>query len=84
MGLAKQGGPLLEKLGIDRLSELTIDADKNWQAMGISNIRELAAGMIKGNMLTHDGAVIDILTPGSPGLILTSDGPGNPLVWGHP
>lgn len=83
MGLAKQGGVLLEKLGLDRLSQLTIDADKDWQVRGISNIRELAAGMNMGDMLSHDGTVIDILTPGDPGLMLTSDGPGNPLTWRH-
>lgn len=75
---------LLIKGGITRLSELTIDADKNWQAQGISNIEELVVGMNMGDFLTHDGAVIVIITPGPPGMILTSNGPGNPIIWGHP
>ncbi len=83
MGMAKRGGNLLEKPGITRLSELEIDADKDWQAMGITNIRELVAGMNMGDMLTHDDTGIVILTPGDPGLMLTTDGPGNPLAWRH-
>ena len=33
---------LLTKAGITKLSELQVDADKNWQGCGISNLKELA------------------------------------------
>ncbi len=84
MGLKRMGGPLLERTGITRLSELIIDADKNWQAQGISNIEELAAAMDIGDLLSHNGAVIVRLVPGAPGTLLTSAGAGNPLTWSHP
>jgi hypothetical protein len=84
MGLAKAGGALLEKLGITQLSALIIDADKDWQAMGISSIREVAAGMQKGDLALFDGAGIVILSPGPIGTILTTQGLGALPIWSHP
>ena len=37
--------------GITKLSELTIDADKDWQQKGITNIKEIASSMAQGDMV---------------------------------
>jgi len=82
MGLLNCGGALLIKLpgGITKLSELTIDADKDWQGFGIFNIKEVAAAMAKGD-LAIGGSIVK-LTPGAVGLPLTSAGAGNTPTWG--
>lgn len=81
MGLLKNGGALLIKLGVTKLSELTIDADKDWAGMGISNLLELAATMQKGDMLVRsDGAIVKI-TPGGAGTRFTTQGPGALPTW---
>jgi len=75
---------LLTKGGITRLSELTIDADKNWQAMGVSNVKELAAGMARGDLLARGLSIIQRLQPGTPGYVLTSAGPLHVPSWQPP
>ena len=60
--------------GITKLSELIIDADKVWADKGISSIKELAAGMVKGDILVHDGTRIARLAAGIPNTVLTSGG----------
>ena len=55
---------LLLKGGISKLSELEIDADKDWQTKGISNIREIVQGMGIGDAVQHDGARLVKLSPG--------------------
>ncbi len=66
------------------LSELDIDADKDWQGFGIINLKELAAGMRKGDIIAHDGAKMVKLSPGNIGDELTSDGPGLSIAWKAP
>ena len=44
-------GCFLMKGGITKLSELEIDADKDWQGHGVTNIAHLAAGMTKGSLV---------------------------------
>ncbi len=75
---------LLIKGGITRLSELIIDADKDWLTFGISNIEEAAAGMQKGDMAIFNGAGIVIFSPGPIGTILTTQGLGALPIWSHP
>ena len=41
--------------GIGKLSELTIDADKDWQQREISNLKAVAEGMVQGD-ITYRGA----------------------------
>jgi len=41
MGLAKRGGALLERMP-KKLSELPIDAEKDWETFGITNLKELS------------------------------------------
>ncbi len=72
---------LLTKGGITRLSELTIDADKNWQAQGITNIKELALAMAQGDIVVRGPAVMQRLAPGVLGYVLTSAGPGHMPSW---
>lgn len=75
---------LLIKGGITRLSELIIDADKNWQAMGISNLEELALGMTKGDFAVKGDAVLQRLQPTTIGYVLTSAGPLHIPSWQPP
>jgi len=77
MSLLVKGG------GITKLSEIIIDADKDWQAMGISNIKEVAAAMPTGNMISHSGAVVVALSPGPVGTHLTTQGIGADPTWSH-
>jgi len=72
---------LLIKGGITKLSELTIDADKDWQAKGISNLEEVALGMTKGDFGVRGDVILKRLQPGSIGYILTSAGPLHIPSW---
>lgn len=72
---------LLLKGGISRLSELEIDSDKDWQGKGINNIKQVAAGMAIGDIIQHNGAILESFTPGAANLVLTSQGAGNKLSW---
>lgn len=67
--------------GIKRLSQLTIDADKNWAAKGISNIKEVVSGMTKGDLAVRGNTVLARITPGPSGYILTSVGALQIPVW---
>ena len=77
-------GNLLLK-GISRLSQLTIDADKDWTSHGLSSIKELATGMKAGDMLIKGaGGLIKIISPMSSGDELTSNGPDAEIAWKPP
>lgn len=67
--------------GITKLSQLTIDADKDWQLKGISNIKELALAMVRGDLLVHDGVRIIRFPASVANLVLTSTGPLSMLQW---
>ena len=77
-------GCLLMKGGITRLSELEIDADKNWQSYGITNVAHLASGMTRGSLLVHNGTVLVAVPAGTIGDELTSNGPGHMPDWKAP
>lgn len=69
--------------GIKNLSQLTIDADKNWQAKGISNIKEIVLGMGVGDIAYHDGTKLVKLQPGMViGSELVTLGPGHNPYYG--
>ena len=72
----------IKSTGITKLSELEIDADKDWQLKGITNIKEVAAGMAAGHVIQHDGMKLVTLAPGVEGHVLTSRGPGRLVYWG--
>lgn len=67
--------------GITRLSELDIDADKDWNARGITNIRQLAPLMSKGDLLQRGDLVIQRIPAGPDGYVITSQGPGKLVTW---
>jgi hypothetical protein len=68
--------------GITKLSQLLIDADKNWQTKGISNLKELALGMIQGDLVVRGGGGVLVRLPaGVANLVLTSGGPGVIPSW---
>lgn len=71
-------------VGITKLSEMEIDADKVWEAFGITNLKELAAGMSKADMLFFDGVRLVKITPGPIGTILTTNDMGNDPTWEYP
>ncbi|MBA7710539.1 hypothetical protein ES703_119482 [subsurface metagenome] len=75
---------LLLKGGISKLSELEIDADKDWDGKGINNLKELALSMTKGDILFRQGDVLVKLSPGPIGDELTSGGPGAAVKWKVP
>ncbi|MDD5510854.1 MAG: hypothetical protein PHI12_08590 [Dehalococcoidales bacterium] len=68
--------------GVTAISGLTIDADKGWAAKGISNIKEVVAGMAEGDMIYHDGTRIVKITPGVINSELITKGPTWPPIWG--
>ena len=70
------------KPGITSLSELIIDANKDWEAKGISNIKELAAAMACGDMNYRGSDIMEKLTAGFGGQFLRTMGPCQPPEWG--
>jgi len=56
----------------EALSALVIDIDKDWNGMAVSNLKELAAGMSKGDVLYQDGTRLIKLSPTGIGDELTS------------
>jgi len=70
--------------GWNKLSEFDIDADKDWDAKGILNLKELALGMTKGDIFFRQGGVLIKISPGPIGHELTTHGPGQPIDWEPP
>ncbi len=75
---------LIMPKSVANLSELEIDVDKDWQGFGITNLKELASGMQKGDTLTHDGNMLVNLSPTNIGDELTSGGTGQHITWQAP
>jgi hypothetical protein len=69
---------------VANLSELEIDVDKDWQGFGISNVKELDAGMHKGDIVVHDGTKLVKVSPTNIGDELTSGGTGQHTTWQAP
>ncbi len=68
--------------GINKLSQLGIDVDKDWNSKGITNIKELAASMTTGDLLVRGaGGILVRLPPDTANLVLTSGGPGVLPSW---
>ncbi|MBA7645510.1 hypothetical protein ES703_53268 [subsurface metagenome] len=70
--------------GITKISELEIDADKDWQGKGISNIKEIAEAMATGQIAQFDGTRLAKLLAGIENNVLTSQGLGHLVVWATP
>jgi len=71
----------LAAAGITKLSELIIDADKNWQVKGITNLKEVATAMAKGDLAMRNNLILARFAPGPIGYVLISGGPGHLLTW---
>ena len=72
---------LIKIKGITKLSELEIDADKDWQAKGITNLKQVAELMSKGDIVVRDTSILVRLPPGPEDYCLTSAGPGKIPSW---
>lgn len=72
---------LLVKGGITKLSELEIDANKDWLVKGIHNIKEIAAAMAKGDLPVRGASAMSKILPGTISYVLTSAGPLHIPVW---
>ncbi len=71
--------------GVTALSGLTIDADKDWSVMGISNIERVTAAPTRGDLTQKGGGGIMVnLTPGPIGYVITSHGAGNIVSFDPP
>ncbi|MFH1087055.1 MAG: hypothetical protein V1737_00535 [Chloroflexota bacterium] len=69
--------------GIARLSQLEIDADKDWQAREITNLKTIAGAMGHGDIAFRGVGVLEKLTAdaGKGYSFLRSRGPGLSPVW---
>lgn len=77
-------GSLFTK-GISKLSELTIDADKDMSGRGVYNLKELAPSMQKGDIIYKGaGGVLVKLSPGPIGYELTCHNPNHEISWEAP
>ena len=68
--------------GGSRLSELLIDTDKDMGGFGLTNIKEVAAGMAVGDTIFRDGTGIQKLSPGPLSSALVTRGPGHDPFYG--
>lgn len=74
---------LIKPRAAKKLSELEIDTDKDWGGFGITNVKELAASMARGDILFFDGARLAKLAPDSIGTMLTTHDFGNDPTWSY-
>jgi hypothetical protein len=68
------------------ISQVEIDADKVWEDIlgtphGISRLKEVVLGMIKGDLAVRGNTVLQRLAAGPISFILTSAGEGHIPVW---
>ena len=69
--------------GINKLSQLEIDTNKDWQSREIANLKAIAAGMAHGDVVFRGGSILERLTAdaGKGYSFLRSRGPGLSPVW---
>ncbi len=68
--------------GVSKLSELEIDTDKNMNNFGLTNLKEVVVGMGVGDIIFHDGAGIQKLSPGPNSSSLITRGSGHNPYYG--
>jgi hypothetical protein len=73
---------LIKPNAVSRLSQLTIDADKDWGGKAITNLKGLAAGMTQGDLFFRGPTAIQRLAPGIAGQFLITRGAGANPEWG--
>lgn len=69
--------------GVSKLSQIEIDADKDWRGKGITNLQQIAAAMSQGDVAFRGAGVVEKLTAdGGKGYnFLRSRGPNLSPVW---
>jgi hypothetical protein len=69
--------------GINKLSQLEIDTNKDWRSREIANLKAIAAGMAHGDVAFRGGSILERLTAdaGKGYSFLRSRGPGLSPVW---
>ncbi|AGG07370.1 hypothetical protein C1O63_1558 [Dehalococcoides mccartyi] len=73
---------LIKPNAVSSLSQLSIDADKDWGGRAITNLKGLAAGMTQGDLFFRGIASIQRLLPGVAGQFLITKGTGANPEWG--
>ena len=66
-----------------KLSELSIDTHKDWNGMGITNLKQVAEGMAKGDTAFFDGTRLTRIASGPIGSMLTTHEFGNDPTWSY-
>lgn len=77
-------GNYFRRPNITKWSNVIPDNDKDWGAYGLYNIKELATGMTKGDIVQSNGATLEKLSPTNHGDELTSQGVGRRVIWAAP
>jgi hypothetical protein len=69
--------------GVTRLSQIEVDADKDWRAKGIVNLKAVAEAMAHGDIVFRGASVLEKLNAdaGKGYNFLRSRGPGLSPVW---
>ncbi len=67
--------------GVTTLSQIEIDADKDWDTKEISNIGSIVVNMTHGDIVYYNGSTLVRLPAGSPGHNLQCLGPGKNPRW---
>jgi len=69
--------------GINKLSQLEIDTNKDWQSREIANVKAVANNMVHGDVVFRGGSILERLTAdaGKGYNFLRSRGPGLSPVW---
>ncbi|WP_411814415.1 hypothetical protein [Dehalococcoides mccartyi] len=69
--------------GINKLSQLEIDTNKDWQSREIANVKAVANNMVHGDVIFRGGSILERLTAdaGKGYNFLRSRGPGLSPVW---
>jgi len=75
---------LLLKSRRAKLSELEIDADKDWQGKGITGIKQVAALMSTGDLVAKGSDILVRIATGPDNYVLTSRGAGKLPTWAPP
>ncbi len=68
--------------GAGKWSQIIIDADKDMAGKGLSDLKELALGMVQGDMIVKgSGGVLIRVPAGIANTVWTSNGPGDIPSW---
>jgi hypothetical protein len=67
--------------GITKISELAIDADKDMTVHGLFNLKEVVAGMARGDVAVRGASQLIVVPAGPPDYVFTSTGRGKLPVW---